>query len=454
MKKLLAIVLAAACAVSLASCSAPVQTVSCYAQEPSTAQLAVPEPVSMPQYPDEEAYLSGKLDSGTYDALWNTWWEARQARTANMTAPGTLDSYFTRIIRALMQGMGEDNRVCSPLNVYMALAMLAACTDGESRQQLLSLLGTDSLAQLQKQTAQLWTENSWADGLVTSRLANSIWLRDGYSYQQDTLDTLADSFYASAFSGEMGSDAYNQELQDWINSNTGSLLAEQAGELKLSPQTVLALISTIYYSAQWTDRFYDSANTQGTFHAPSGDKTATFMHSSQNGTLYSGDGFTAISLPLRGSGSMWLLKPDSGVTAESLLQSDEALAFLLSDGSWSQTQNAQIDLSIPKFDIASDLDLTKALQSLGVTDIFDLSISNFTPLSTADPLYVSKARHAARVKIDEEGCEAAAYTVISVEAGAALPEAVVPFTLDAPFVFAVTGVDGLPLFVGLVNQPE
>ena len=58
------------------------------------------------------------------------------------------------------------------------------------------------------------------------------------------------------------------------------------------------------------------------------------------------------------------------------------------------------------------------------------------------------------MKIDEEGCEAAAYTVISVEAGAALPEAVVPFTLDAPFVFAVTGVDGLPLFVGLVNQPE
>lgn len=454
MKKLLAIVLAAACAVSLASCSAPVQTVSCYAQEPSTAQLAAPEPVSMPQYPDEEAYLSGKLDSGTYDALWNTWWEARQARTANMTAPGTLDSCFTRIIRTLMQDMGEDNRVCSPLNIYMALAMLAACTDGESRQQLLSLLGTDSLAQLQKQTAQLWTENSWADGLVTSRLANSIWLRDGYSYQQDTLDTLADSFYASAFSGEMGSDAYNQELQDWINSNTGSLLAEQAGELKLSPQTVLALISTIYYSAQWTDRFYDSANTQDTFHAPSGDKTATFMHSSQNGTLYSGDGFTAISLPLRGSGSMWLLKPDSGVTAESLLQSDEALAFLLSDGSWSQTHNAQIDLSIPKFDIASDLDLTKALQSLGVTDIFDLSISNFTPLSTADPLYVSQARHAARVKIDEEGCEAAAYTVISVEAGAALPEAVVPFTLDEPFVFAVTGVDGLPLFVGLVNQPE
>lgn len=454
MKKLLAIVLAAACAVSLAACSAPVQTVRCYAQEPSTAQLAAPEPVSMPQYPDEEAYLSGKLDSSTYDALWNTWWDARQARTANMTAPGTLDSYFTRIIRTLMQGAGEDNRVCSPLNVYMALAMLAACTDGESRQQLLSLLDADSLTQLQKQTAQLWTENSWDDGLVTSRLANSIWLRDGYSYQQETLDTLADSFYASAFSGEMGSDAYNQELQDWINSNTGSLLAEQAGELKLSPQTVLALVSTIYYSAQWADRFYDSANTQDTFHTPSGDKTATFMHSSQNGTLYSGDGFTAISLPLRGSGSMWLLKPDSGVTAESLLQSDEALAFLLSDGSWSQTQNAQIDLSIPKFDIASDLDLTEALQSLGVTDIFDFSISDFTPLSTADPLYVSQARHAARVKIDEEGCEAAAYTVISVEAGAAPPEAVVSFTLDDPFVFAITGVDGLPLFVGLVNQPE
>ena len=53
------------------------------------------------------------------------------------------------------------------------------------------------------------------------------------------------------------------------------------------------------------------------------------------------------------------------------------------------------------------------------------------------------------VKIDEDGCEAAAYTVLGVEATAMLgPEEEIDFTLDKPFVFAITGIDGLPLFVG------
>ena len=59
------------------------------------------------------------------------------------------------------------------------------------------------------------------------------------------------------------------------------------------------------------------------------------------------------------------------------------------------------------------------------------------------------------MKIDEDGCEAAAYTVLDVEATAMLgPEEEIDFTLDKPFVFAITGIDGLPLFIGLVNQPN
>lgn len=35
---------------------------------------------------------------------------------------------------------------------------------------------------------------------------------------------------------------------DWINEHTGNLLTEQAGKLKLNADTVLALVSTLYYS--------------------------------------------------------------------------------------------------------------------------------------------------------------------------------------------------------------
>ena len=205
---------------------------------------------------------------------------------------------------------------------------------------------------------------------------------------------------------------------------------------------MIALVSAIYYRAPWSDSFYDGATTQDVFHAPDDDVTAEFMHSSEYNTVYYGDGFSALGLSLQNSGRMWLLKPD-------------ALGFLLANGEWSQTQSATVNLSLPKFDVSSDLDLLDTLAQLGITDVMDGTKSDFTPLTTAnDSLELTQAKHAARVKIDEDGCEAAAYTVLAPEATAMMgPEDEIDFTLDNPFVFAITGIDGLPLFVGLVNQP-
>ena len=459
MKKLLALLLAAVCVFSLAACAAVPDSPAAEVRtgEPTTTQLAAPAETVMAQYPNEADYISstGSFNSEKYDKDWDAWWESYQEKTADMTDPAALTHWFTTSIPALMQGAGKENRVCSPLNLYMALSMLAAVTDGETRQQILDALGAESLELLQKQTVQLWTENSWDDGLVTSTLANSIWLRNGYSYNEETLQTLGEDYYASAFSGEMGSDAYNNMLRDWINEHTGNLLTEQASGLKLDPNTVIALVSAIYYRAPWSDSFYDGATTQNVFHAPDDDVTAEFMHSSEYNTVYYGDGFSALGLSLQNSGRMWLLKPDEGTDASALLQNEDALGFLLANGEWSQTQSATVNLSLPKFDVSSDLDILDTLAQLGMTDVLDGTRSDFTPLTTAnDSLELTQAKHAARVKIDEDGCEAAAYTVLAPEATAMMgPEDEIDFTLDNPFVFAITGIDGLPLFVGLVNQP-
>lgn len=469
MKKLLAIILAAACAFSLAACAATPDTPNASAPpateeqldcigDPTTQQLAAPVAVSMPQYPNEAKYTAsnGNFDSEKYDEDWDAWWESYQEKTADMTDPAALTHWFTTSIPALMRNAGKENRVCSPLNIYMALSMLAAVTGGETRQQILDALGAESLDALQKQAAQLWAENSWDDGLVTSTLANSIWLRDGYNYNSETLQKLGEDFYASAFSGEMGSDAYNNILRDWINEHTGNLLTEQAGKLELNADTVLALVSTLYYSASWHDKFSSAATTQDVFHAPNGDVSTDFLHSSDSNTVYYGDGFSAIGLSLENSGRMWLLKPDEGVDAAELLQNEDTLGFLLANGEWSQTQRAIVNLSLPKFDVSSDLDILDTLAQLGMTDVLDGIKSDFTPLAvTDDSLALTQAKHAARVKIDEDGCEAAAYTILGVEATAMMgPEDEIDFTLDNPFVFAITGIDGLPLFVGLVNQPN
>ena len=72
----------------------------------------------------------------------------------------------------------------------------------------------------------------------------------------------------------------------------------------------------------------------------------------------------------------------------------------------------------------------------------------------ADGIFLDKAQHAARVTIDEEGCTAAAYTVMMAAGTAMPPDEEVDFILDRPFLFVLSSLDGLPLFAGVVNDPS
>ena len=51
-----------------------------------------------------------------------------------------------------------------------------------------------------------------------------------------------------------------------------------------------------------------------------------------------------------------------------------------------------------------------------------------------------------------EGVTAAAYTLMAVAESAGDPDDAITFTVDRPFLFVITGDQGLPLFAGIVNQ--
>ena len=154
-------------------------------------------------------------------------------------------------------------------------------------------------------------------------------------------------------------------------------------------------------------------------------------------------------------GTMWFLLPDEGYTPEDLLSDSEAMDFLLSGGDWAQKKQLIVHLSLPKFDIASQLDLAEGLRTLGVTDVFDPDQADFSPMLAVDAqgIFVSQVKHGVRVAIDEEGVTAAAYTVMAMTGAGAPPAEEIDFTLDRPFLFALSDRQGLPLFTGVVNQP-
>ncbi len=401
-------------------------------------------------YPSIADYPDALLMIG-YDE----WREDQKTRRSYYGAGENLDGFFSATISEFLADSGTENRIYSPLNVYMALAMLAEITDGESRAQILSLLGAESREALRSQAHAIWNANYNDDGAVTSILASSLWLNEDVSFKQETLNTLAKSYYASSYQGKMGSASFNSAHREWLNAQTGGLLREQIDAIEFTPETVMAIATTIYFQAKWGSEFSKSNTSKDTFHAASGDINCEFMHQTETyGSYYWGEKFSATSKRLENSGYMWFILPDEGVSVQDLLKDSEALSFSSANGDWENQKSLKVNLSIPKFDVKSKFDLTAGLKNLGVTDCFNGSTADFTPLVTGDqPVWLGEAEHGARVAIDEEGVVAAAYTEMRLAGGAMPPEDEIDFVVDRPFLFVITGGDGLPLFVGVVNRP-
>ena len=412
----------------------------------------------MAPYPNEMNFVdpkTGIFDDEGFSVVYDAWRSNRDLRKDIPEGYADSLSYYFQSAIPVFLSDTEGNAVCSPLNVYMALTLLAECTDGDSRQQIMNLVDCADMDALRLQAGQVWKAHYCADGASACTLANSLWLDSGLTYNPDTVNRLSKDHYASVFQCALGSKEADRALRDWLNQQTDGLLEEQAAGLSLDPDTVLALASTIYYRAKWHSEFSPERNTEEIFHTPGGDVTTTFMNKQLTyGPYYWGDDFGAVSLSLEDGSKMWLILPDEGLTPADLLASRNAAKLAL--GGWLETdaqKSLRVNLSLPKFDIGSDLHLEEALQSLGITAVFDPEDADFSPILPEQVAWLDAVNHAARVKIDEEGVEAAAYTVMMAAGAAMPPEDEMDFILDRPFLFFITSRDDLPLFAGIVNEP-
>ena len=344
---------------------------------------------------------------------------------------------------------GEGNAVYSPLSLYAALGMLTELTDGQTKQQMMDLLSVSDSEELRQWTQTLWRQ-LYRDGKDSALwLGNAVFLNENMTFHKEPLDVLAKSYYASSYQVSMGSKAADEAIAAWLNEQTNDLLTEDTGAIKTKERDLLRLYNTIYYKAGWQDTFESSRTETDTFTAADGSKQQVdFMHRTDEGTYRKGEGYTAAPRRLK-YGRMVFVLPEEGVTPESLLARDGFLTELTGEYSM-----ADVVWSVPRFDVKSSVDLKDILKALGVTDAFDENVADFTPLTDSGAV-VSSVMQAARVKIDEDGVEAAAYTEIVADTTAdEEPPPVVEMNLNRPFLFVILNDANVPLFVGTVQTIE
>ena len=448
----------------------------------------IPEPIGVGMSTEE--YLQSALrferrNDETYQA----------SRTAANELVNPMQVAYNAIAGSLLT-QGEENSVCSPLNVYLALSLLAETTDGNSRKQILDFLGVSDMETLRENVNALWNSNYADTPTFKSILGNSLWLRNDTSYNEETLKRLGETYHAFSFVGEMGSEEMNQGLRSWTNRATGGLLEQYVKGMSLSPETVLEMVSTIYFKARWTVAFQEAGTKKETFHGTHGDQEVDMMHQTFN-MAYRSDQVTAIQIYLEDSGSVYFFLPKEGVSVEDLVadpeildahrlyvtvgtelaelekEAEETLKALETveamneamEALWTQyvERYAQVGwtyplvhASIPKFHVDQKTDLIAFLKQQGITDVLDPNASDFSPLTKdMKEIFVGKAEHAATLEIDEQGIIGAAYVDFGVAgAGVSREREEIDFILDRPFIFVVYSGDGSVLFEGIVRNIE
>ena len=96
-------------------------------------------------------------------------------------------------------------------------------------------------------------------------------------------------------------------------------------------------------------------------------------------------------------------------------------------------------------------EIITALRAMGITLLTDPEQADLSQLSSM-PAFLSGAKQLTRVKVDEQGVEATAVTILEAGGSAAPPEnpEICIMDLERPFLMVIRYA-GVPLFVGTVN---
>ena len=392
------------------------------------------------------------IDKAKYKQEAEAWRAQNRSREGTaMRAIGNLTSFFTDGNKEFLLTENEENKIWSPVNAYIGLAMLTELTKGNTRQQILDLFGVADTQTLRKDVSAIWESVYQDNAYGTCTLANSLWLENGLKYNQDTMDALAYHHYASVYQSDLGSDRTNKDIAAWINNNTDNFLNEQTKNIQLDADTIMALYSTIYFQAEWMNEFSKDENTTDVFHMKDRDIETVFMNQTkQQMNYYWGENCAAVRVPLKNGSSMYFILPDEGKSINDVLENETYIEMITSKF-WENYKNVRVNLSVPKFDVASTMDLSNGLKNMGVTDAFLMEKAEFTNLTYDMPMALKAAKQSVRVEIDEKGVKAGAYVELATSGGAA-PNDIVDFVLDRPFLFAIEK-NNIPLFVGCVNNP-
>jgi len=367
---------------------------------------------------------------------------------AQLVAPTTeqaasLSSFGERLFAQVLKA-GDANPVISPLSVFYALGMADDGAGGDTAAAFQAVLGL-SVEQTRQIAAYLLDQLATPGDGTTLTVANSAWLDENLTANQDWVDRLKSYYQADVYKQDLHSSATLKDVNQWISQKTNKLIPKMLDSI--DPGVVALLVNALYMKALWQQPFNTDLTYKSEFTTAGGATVqADFMRQPYDTRQYiKTNTAEGIVLPYQDGRLEFLaVMPTNG----QLTLDGSTIATLLAAA---KTQD-KVAFTMPKFQTEYGCDLVDALTALGLGAAFG-SGADFSGI--APELFISDVVHKVSMAVGEKGTEAAAATVVMIATSGFAGDNLVDVVFDHPYLYAVVDkVTGIPLFVGQMDDPS
>uniref|UniRef100_A0A3Q1EXN8 Thyroxine-binding globulin n=1 Tax=Acanthochromis polyacanthus TaxID=80966 RepID=A0A3Q1EXN8_9TELE len=298
----------------------------------------------------------------------------------------------------------------SPASISVALAALSVGARGETHRQLFGGLGFNNSQLTQENVNQAF--HTLLQKSVTNEDTNAgtaVFVDNRLKPEPDFLDVLKNSYFAEGFNVDFTKtpDSANT-INKYVSNKTNGKIEKLVENL--DPNTVMCLISYIYFKGKWEKPFDAELTKEDTFHVNENTKVQVqMMNREANVDIYHDQAIntSVLHLPFNGSYSMLLILPDDMAALEKVICPGHVTKWL----KWMKSR--KYDIYVPKFSIKSSYTLNDILIQMGMTDMFG-DRADLSGISGGQKLTVSDVVHQATLDVDEAGATAAAATGVII----------------------------------------
>jgi len=366
------------------------------------------------------------------------------------------NAFGLEIFQKIRKESDKENLMVSPLSISLALAMAYNGADGDTKSEMENAMKLNGLTpeQINNSYKMLIKALKSLDEDVIFEIANAIYYHENFPVKQTFFDINKNYYNAEVQGLDFNSSSALETINDWVAEKTHDKITKIIEQL--SPDARMVLLNAIYFYGTWANEFDKEGTKMRTFFKTDGTTKEVPMMNKEDKLEYSTNNlFSAVKIPYgTGQYNMLVMLPSEGKNSQDVIDNFSANNWV----NWAEDFNTEehVIVTMPRFKFAFDIELKKVLKQMGMVQAFSETSANFSNISDIY-LYISAVIHKTYIDVNETGTEAAAVTAIVFETtsiGPSEPQKIY-FTVDKPFVFAITEKDtDAILFIGQVQNPE